>query len=244
MLISMPDSFVDLVVTSPPYDKLRTYEGAIDSWSFDKFKKIADELYRVVKQGGVIVWVVGDATVNGSESGTSFRQALYFKDIGFKLYDTMIYQKQNCMPLTHRRYEQEFEYMFVLSKGKPKTFNPIKIPCKFAGAETFGETSFHTSNNSGLVKKGKRVINEYKQHGNIFTYRVGSLRSEKGVQHPAPFPAQLAKDMVSSWSNEGDLVLEPFSGSGTVMKVCKDLGRNFIGAEIIREYYNASKQGV
>ena len=129
----IPDGSVDLTVTSPPYDNLRTYNGNISQWSFAKFQGIAKELYRVTKQGGVVVWVVGDATVKGSETGTSFRQALYFKEIGFNLHDTMIYRKLNPIPLTHNRYEQAFEYMFILSKGKPNTFNPIKIPCKTAG---------------------------------------------------------------------------------------------------------------
>ena len=121
------DGSIDLTVTSPPYDNLRTYNGNIAQWSFEKFQDIAKELYRVTADGGVVVWVVGDATIKGSETGTSFRQALWFKDCGFKLHDTMIYKKINYVPLTHNRYEQEFEYMFVFSKGKPKTFNPIKI---------------------------------------------------------------------------------------------------------------------
>ena len=133
-MAKMPDNFIDLTVTSPPYDGLRTYNG----YSFD-FENVAKELFRATKQGGVVVWVVGDATMNGSESGTSFKQALFFKEIGFNLHDTMIYQKVNYVPLTHNRYEQSFEFMFIFSKGKPKTFNPIMIPCKQAGkVEKYG----------------------------------------------------------------------------------------------------------
>ena len=136
----MNDNFIDLTVTSPPYDNLRTYNG----YSFD-FESITKELYRVTKQGGVVVWVVGDATIKGSETGTSFKQALYFKECGFNLHDTMIYRKQNYIPLTHKRYEQEFEYMFVFSKGKPKTFNPIMIECKTKGSKTKGRTFYQTN---------------------------------------------------------------------------------------------------
>ena len=120
-MASMPDGLVDLTVTSPPYDNLRLYSGEM-LWNEDVWKSIIKELYRVTKQGGVVVWIVGDATVKGSESGTSFRQALFFKEIGFNLHDTMIYRKVNPIPLTHNRYEQAFEYMFVFSKGKPNTF--------------------------------------------------------------------------------------------------------------------------
>jgi DNA modification methylase len=118
----IPDGSVDLVLTSPPYDNLRTYNG----YNFD-FEGIAKELHRVTKDGGVIVWVVGDATIKGSETGTSFKQALYFKEIGFNLHDTMIYHKNNYPPLTHNRYEQCFEYMFVFSKRYLKSFNPIMV---------------------------------------------------------------------------------------------------------------------
>lgn len=230
-LRKMSAGSVDMVLTSPPYDNLRKYNGY--SWDFES---IAKELYRVVKDGGVVIWVVGDATVDGSETGSSFRQALYFKDLGFNLYDTMIYRKKNYVPLTHKRYEQEWEYMFVFSKGKPNTFNPIMIPCKYAGQETWGSVSYHKTSDSGLVKQGKKKINDFKQHGNIFEYMTGSIKSKKGVRHPAPFPEALAEDMISSWSNEGDLVLDPFMGSGTTGKMAKKLGRNYIGFEISEEY--------
>lgn len=238
LMKDIPDNSVDLTVTSPPYDNLRTYNGNISQWSFEKFQGIAKELYRVIKRGGVVVWVVGDATVSGSETGTSFNQALYFKEIGFNLHDTMIYQKQNYVPLTHKRYEQEFEYMFVLVKGKPKTFNPIMIPCKYAGTETWGSSSFHKTNDSGLVPCGKKRINDFKQHGNIFCYLTGKSKDTKN--HPAPFPEQLAHDHIISWSNEGDMVLDPFMGSGTTGVACINTGRDFIGFELDEKYFETA----
>ena len=141
-LKEIDNNVIDMVITSPPYDNLRKYDG----YTFD-FEEIAKELLRVIKPGGVMIWIVGDATHNGSESGTSFKQALYFKEIGFNLHDTMIYRKLNYVPLNHNRYEQEFEYMFCLSKGKPNTFTPVRIPCKYAGYETWGERSFYKENN-------------------------------------------------------------------------------------------------
>ena len=234
---------IDLTVTSPPYDTLRTYNGNIDSWSFEKFQLIAQELYRVTKKGGIVVWVVADKTEKGSESGTSFRQALYFKEIGFSLYDTEIYQKQNIMPLTHRRYEQEFEYMFVLCKGKkPNTFNPIMIPCKYAGTEHWGTPTYHKTNDSGLVKVENKKVNDEKQHGNIFCYLTNKSKDTKG--HPAPFPLQLAKDHIITWSNEGDLVLDCFMGSGTTGVACKRLNRDFIGIEKDEKYFEIAKERI
>ena len=226
----MPDNFIDLTVTSPPYDGLRTYNG----YSFD-FESIAKELYRVTKQGGVVVWVVSDATIKGSETGTSFRQALFFMECGFNLHDTMIYEKQNPIPLTHNRYEQYFEYMFVFSKGKPKTFNPIKIACKTSGTYTHRRNTGRVAEAATRNRDEISTVKEDKYKGNIWTYVVGSKKGETGT-HPAPFPEQLANDHIISWSNEGDLVYDPFMGSGTTAKMAMLNNRNWIGSEISEEY--------
>ena len=232
------DNTVDLVVTSPPYDNLRTYDGTLN-WGWSDFKRLAEELWRVVKPGGVIVWVVGDATIDGSETGTSFRQALYFKELGFNLHDTMLYVKENWIPLTHNRYEQQFEYMFVFSKGKPNTFNPIKIPCKFGGKIEKYRKAKVDEKQAIRVRDGEewRVTNDEKIHTNLWVYSCGQSRTG----HPAAFPDELARDMIISWSNEGDVVLDPFMGSGTTGKMATLLGRSFIGIEIVPKYFELSK---
>ncbi len=238
----IPDKSVDLTVTSPPYDNLRTYNGNISQWSFAKFQGIAKELYRVTKQGGVVVWVVADATIKGSETGTSFRQALHFMDCGFNLHDTMIYAKNSYMPLTHSRYEQQFEYMFVFSKGKPKTFNPIKIKSQTAGTKrNRGGSKAKELSYAERLRNEKTTVNEYKQAPNIFWYDVG--KNDKSI-HNAPFPEQLANDHIVSWSNEGDTVLDCFMGSGTTGKMAKILNRNFIGIEISKEYFEIAKKRI
>jgi len=226
---------VDLVVTSPPYDNLRDYNG----FTFD-FEGIARELYRVLKAGGVIVWVVGDQTVNGGESGTSFRQVLFFLGLGFNLWDTMIYEKYN-KPLTHNRYEQRFEYMFVFSKGTPTTFNGLKdVKNKYFGNKilsTVREKDGKTYKVSG-AKSGK-TIGENGLRGNIWRYSAGKGQTtldNAAYEHPAMFPEALAKDHIISWSNEGDLVLDPFNGSGTTTKCAKYLKRNYIGIDISEKY--------
>ena len=237
-LKGLPDECIDLTVTSPPYDNLRTYNGF--TWDFEG---MASELYRVTKPGGVVVWVVGDATVKGSETGTSFKQALHFKEIGFNLHDTMIYKKANYTPLTHNRYEQEFEFMFVFSKGKPKTFNPIKIPCKYAGTQTWGKSSYYKTSDGTLTPKERCVIGDTKIKGNIFEYLTGSTKTGK-IKHPAVFPEQLAIDHVLSWSNPGDVVLDPFMGSGTTAVACLRTGRNYIGFELSSEYCQIAEQRI
>ncbi len=226
----MPDNHIDLVVTSPPYDGLRTYNG----YSFD-FESIARELWRVIKTGGVVVWVVGDATVKGSESGTSFRQALYFKEIGFNLHDTMIYAKNNPIPQNHNRYEQCFEFMFVLSKGKPASFNPLKEPTKNGGKimDWGGRKTLMDTNQSRRHRDSDiRITNSEKNKSNIFYYSVGGGKTG----HPAVFPEQLATDHIITWSNPGDLVYDPFLGSGTTGIAARKLEREFIGSEISSEY--------
>ena len=232
-MMRMEAESVDLIVTSPPYDCLRKYGGV--EWTFDKFKAIAAEIARVLKQGGVCVWVVGDATIDGSETGTSFRQALYFKDVcGLNLYDTMLYMKANPIPQTQQRYEQMFEYMFVLSKGRPKTFNPIREKCKRAGEPQQWGRTINTDERTVkyLREDDVQVTRETKIHGNVFTYGIGG----NPTGHPAVFPEMLAADQINSWSNEGDVVLDPFMGSGTTAKVARALGRHYIGFEISAEY--------
>lgn len=220
----MKDNFIDLTVTSPPYDNLRTY----NSYSFD-FESIAKELYRVTKKGGVVVWVVGDATIKGSESGTSFKQALYFMKCGFNLHDTMIYHK-HTMPTDPRlRYYQRFEYMFILSKGKPKAYSPI------ADVE-----SKQRKQSNGVDRRGDKLVSttkkytspKYSVRGNIWKYDSRNMRTG----HPASFPEKLANDHIISWSNENDLIYDPFIGSGTTAKMAKINNRKWIGSEISKEY--------
>jgi len=242
-----PDNSIDLTLTSPPYDDLREYGG--HKFDFVIFKKIARELYRITKKGGIVVWVVGDATIKGSETGTSFKQALYFKAVGFNLHDTMIYESEKP-PLSHNRYEQKFEYMFVFSKEKPKTFNPIKI-------KTTYKKSLHNYNlgSSASIKEKKyamrkrnekTIIKKYKFKGNIWKYVAGSSSAKDKIayQHPAIFPEQLAKDHIISWSNKGDIVLDPMCGSGTTCKMAKKYGRNFIGIEIEKSYVEIARKRI
>lgn len=236
----MPDNFVDLTVTSPPYDNLRDYKG------FDfSFKEIAKELYRVTKCGGVVVWVVNDSTKKGSETGTSFKQALYFKDCGFNLHDTMIYKAEKP-PLTHNRYEQKFEYMFVFSKGKPNTFNPILEPSKYAGQDKKSRTMRQDSDELGS-RSGKGKVKDFKIKGNVWEYSIGGGKSTKdqvAFKHPAIFPEQLANDHILSWSNENDLIYDCFMGSGTVAKMSILNNRNWIGSEISSEYCNIIEERI
>ena len=232
---------VDLTVTSPPYDGLRTYNG----YCFD-FENIARELYRVTKQGGVVVWVVGDATIDGDETGTSFRQALFFKEIGFKLHDTMIYAKTsvtNYSP-SMKRYKQSFEYMFVLAKESPKTFNPIQDKPVLKQVKMHDGASGRDKNGK-LKKNDYYEVGEYQVRFNVWPFNVGyncTTHDDIAFKHPAMFPEALARDHIRSWSNEGDIVLDPFMGSGTTAKVARALGRHYIGFEISAEYCDIIRQ--
>ena len=232
-MAKMPDNFINLTVTSPPYDNLRQYNG----YSFD-FESIAKELFRVTKQGGVVVWIVGDETVKGSETGTSFKQALFFKEIGFNLHDTMIYQKSNPIPIQHNRYQPCFEYMFILSKVKPNAVNPImENTVNPSGKLTITQREKDGSKKHGSGYGYKRNSKRYRH--NVWKYNVGKNQTTKdsvAFEHPAIFPEQLANDHIISWSNEGDLVYDPFMGSGTVAKMCILNNRNWIGSEISSEY--------
>ena len=242
------ENSVDLTVTSPPYDNLRTYHAGDEfRWDFEIFKPIADELYRVTKPGRVVVWVVGDATINGDETGTSFKQAEYFKQIGFKLHDTMIYEKNgSSRPAgkNAKRYSQIFEYMFIFVKGeirKDITLIADKRNKWYGWAKWGKNTTYDVDGNLVEVKKNQPVIKEYSYRNNIWRYSV-SFNDKTG--HPAVFPELLAQDHILSWSVEGDLVLDPFMGSGTTAKMAKLNKRNYIGFEKNTEYYEKSLERV
>jgi len=232
----LPEACIDLTVTSPPYDKLRVYNG----FSFD-VDLVIKNLYRITKKGGIVVWVVSDQTVKGSESGTSFRTALKFMEIGFNLHDTMIYAKKNFIPQTHNRYEQEFEYMFVFSKGKPNTFSPLKVPAKTAGQTMkLGQKGYGFKEGSFRRRHEEITTGENKTPGNIFYYACGS----SGKNHPAVFPAALAADHIKTWTNPLDIVFDPFSGSGTTCEEAKRLSRWHLGCDISAQYVKESNESL
>ena len=237
VLKSFPDGCIDLTVTSPPYDNLRTYNG----FTFD-FEAIAKELFRVTKAGGVVVWVVGDSVVKSSESGTSFRQALKFMEVGFLLHDTMIYEKNSsAFPArrTGNRYTQIFEYMFVFSKGKPKTSNLVcDKKNKWAGYTNWGKNTQYNKDGKLVQTNNIKPVPDYSPRNNIWKYTVG-FNDKTG--HPAVFPEALAQDHILSWSNENDTVLDCFCGSGTTPKMAKLLNRHYIGIDVSQEYVSLTE---
>jgi len=240
-MAKMPDCFIDLTITSPPYDQLRDYKG----YNF-LFESTAKELYRITKQGGIIVWIVGDATVKGDETGTSFNQALYFKSCGFNLFDTMIYAKTPRGAVgNNKTYWQIFEYMFILSKGQPKTIHLIKDRLNKESRD--GDNGTKRLKNGDLLNTKRGGYGSYGRRTNIWKYDIGKGKSTKdnfAFKHPAIFPEQLVEDHLLSWSNEGELVYDCFMGSGTVAKMCILNNRNFIGSEISSEYCNIIEERI
>ncbi|OLP64398.1 hypothetical protein BACPU_26230 [Bacillus pumilus] len=234
-LAELPDNCVDLTVTSPPYDDLRKYHGH----SFD-FERVAKELFRVTKEGGVVVWVVGDKVHKGSETGTSFKQALFFMEQGFNLHDTMLYEKDSISFPEKTRYYQIFEYMFIFSKGKPKTINLLadrKNKC-FNGKKHI-KGRFRTIDGEQVEHRKQNLLKEYGVRFNIWRIPNGHQKSTLDTiayKHPAIFPEKLANDHILSWSKENDVVLDPFMGSGTTAKMASLNNREWIGFEIAKEY--------
>lgn len=234
----MPKDSIDLVVTSPPYDDLRDYSGSL-IWDFNTFKKIARGLNRVLKPGGVIVWVVGDKTKNGNKSLTSFKQSIFFQELGLNIYDVIIYEKSGTGPPHAKRYFNAYEYMFVISKGIPSKINILMDkPNKWAGHSTFGNVTRRESDGT-LTNKGKKIINKFGARTNIWKYNNGkgfATKDKIAHEHPAIFPEKLVEDHIKSWSVEGDVVLDIFGGSGTTAKMASKLNRNWIYIDKVKEY--------
>ncbi len=235
-LSRMPDELLDMTITSPPYDDLRDYNG----YHFP-VEEISSRLFAKTAPGGVVIWVVGDRTVNGSESLSSFQHAMVFRDAGFRVHDTMIYAKNNPIPSDcGKRYRQAFEYMFCFSKGQPKTFNPITMRInKEKAFKSFRITKVGRNDLAhDHVAPTQRKVN------NIFYYNVGtsSAKDKIAFEHPAIFPEQLVHDQISTWTNEGDLVYDCFMGSGTTAKIAHQLKRKWLGSEISAEYVEIARQ--
>jgi site-specific DNA-methyltransferase (adenine-specific) len=239
----MESESVDMILTSPPYDNLRTYNWSLN-WNFEIFSEIAKECARVIKKWWVIVWVVWDATIKWSETGTSFRQALYFKELWLNIHDTMIYRKINHLPLTHNRQDQCFEYMFVFSKWKPKTFNPRTKP----NARAWEKVSWTIrKDKENLVSMTWKIRPETSYLPNIWEYIIwwrNSYKEDFVRWHPAVFPEKLAEDHILSWSNEWDVILDPFMWSWTTWKMAKLNNRDFIGIEMVEEYFEIAKNRI
>lgn len=232
ILKTFDENTVDLIITSPPYDSLRKYNGVGNTWNHEKFKSIANELYRVLKDGGVLVWNVFDKVEKGSRTGTSLKQCLYFQEIGFNINDYMIWRKTNPMPQVRQpRYTSNFEFMFVLSKGSPKTFNPLMRECKCSGLK-YDSTCKNMGGENGRTHKTFNVNKE------MVDYSIWDIAvAQNKTKHPAVFPYEMVYKHVLSWSNEGDLVLDPFIGSGTTALACIDTKRNYVGIEMDESYY-------
>ena len=240
----LPNESIDIIITSPPYEKLRAYHG----YSFD-FEGVAKEIFRIMKKGGVVIWVVSDSVIKGkingtTESGISFQQALYFKELGFNIHDTMIYSKKGSSLPDPTRYFQKFEYMFVLSKGKPKTINLIKDR-KNKSVGKPKTTHSRDENTNKINYYNTYITKEYGLRYNIWNINEGYMLSTKdkiAFEHPAIFPESLVRDHLLSWSNEGDIVLDPFAGSGTTLKIARELNREYIGIEISSKYCDIIKE--
>ena len=240
ILPTIPDNSIDLIVTSPPYDNIRDYNNS-SSWNFDTFENIANKLQIILKDGGIIVWIVNDATINGSETGTSFKQALYFKEIGLNIHDTMIWKKETSPFQHNNRYINVFEYMFILSKGKPKTTNLIKDRKNKHGGTIIHGTQ--RQKDGSLIPHSRNGF-KIKEYGNRFNvWKINSEKANK-TNHPAVFPLELVSDHIKTWSNENNTVLDCFMGSGTTGIACKNLNRKFIGIEIDKKYFDIAKNRI
>jgi DNA modification methylase len=236
----LADESINLVITSPPYDNLRTY-GNVSQWSFDTFKPIAEELTRTLKEGGVIMWNVQDATINGSRTGTSFKQALYFMELGLNLYDHLIWQKTGTPFPSNVRYRNVWENMFVFSKGKPTHFNPI-LRKNVTGGDSRNKRRERNKDGELVMQERRVEVKEWGIENNVW-YVSNHFKSgdRKRIEnHPAIMPEELVRRHIQSWSIEGDIVYDPFSGSGTTSKVAYEMGRTYLGSEINKEYYEAS----
>ena len=251
VLARIASESVDLIVTSPPYDNLRTYNGTAVGWGFDKFKGIANESVRLLKPNGVLVWNVSDQCANGSYSCNSMRQVLYFtEELGLRLHQTIAWVKKNPMPqVAKKRYQTAFELLYVFSKGEPKTFNPIMRECKNYGKEY--TQKFRSQRGKCSERVVSRAVSKEVVDYNVWTIATANaketnyvLKDGRKIHHTAVFPMELAKRVIQTWSNESDVILDPFMGSGTSGIAAVELGRSFIGCELNEDYFTMASERI
>lgn len=239
-LKSLPDDSIPLTVTSPPWDDVRIYgDGTLTPWNANVFREVADQLWRVTAQGGVVCWHVGEQIQNGSESGTSSEQRLYFRDLGFRLWQTLIVETMAGHTHKHR-YGGAIQYIFVLTKGKPKTVNLLRDrPNKHAGnVHGFFKRDAHGK----IHSQTQVVVAEYGVRGPVWKYFPRKAKDEEARQHPAPMDETISRDLIRSFSEPGNLVLDPFAGSGTTLKWAMTFGRYYLGFEAVEEYFQLAKR--
>ncbi len=238
-MAALSNECIPFTLTSPPYDGLRTYDGLAD-WNF---MDVAKELYRITMQGGVVVWVVQEQIIDGSESGETSRQRLAFANIGFRLHHTMVMGKLGGIQFSSNRYGRPLEYAFILSKGPPRYFNPLRDrPNKEAGRVKV----FLNRNRDGSFAPVKRTqVHPYGLRGSIWFYPTGKNNSAKedyAFEHPALMPEQMAEDDILSWTKVGDLVFNPFAGAGTALKMALLNHRSYLGFEINPKYVEIARR--
>lgn len=245
VLKTFPDNCIPLTICSPPYDKLRAnneYKAEFD------FETIAKELLRVTKPGGVLVWVVGNMVLphGQGETDTAEQQIINFKRFGWIKHDTMIYVKDSRYP-EKTRYRQAWEYMIVFSKGEPVVKNLLKDH-KTVSYYNHKWRKNHAGNRQedGEIKAHNDYeVQPFATRENVWFYHNGYLKTTPdkiAYEHPAIFPDKLAQDHIKSWSNEGDIVLDCFAGSGTTLKAAAKLRRKYIGIEKSQEYIEIAKK--
>lgn len=241
ILPTIRESSVDLTVFSPPYDGLRDYKGKP---SFD-MAVLGREILRVTKEGGVCCMVIQDATKNGAKSLTSFRTACLFADLGWRLFECCIYSRAGVPGAWWtKRFRVDHEYIFIFTRGDglPRRFDKtsLMVESKYAGI-TAGGTKRTTKGDFVAIKK--TVISPLKCRGTIWHYAASNTeRNKTKSEHPATYPDSLARDIISCFSKEGDLVLDPMMGSGTTGIASVNMGRRFLGIEISVQYMEIAKR--
>jgi DNA modification methylase len=241
-LKKLPDNCIDIVVTSPPYDRIRDYNG------FEcNLHNIGEQLSRVLKDGGIIVMVIQDQTKDFGKSLTTFRTILDWCDnFNLKLFETVIYKKHGAEGAWWtKRFRVDHEYIPVFLKGKrPAYFTKehLKIPSKHAGKTMTGCATRLT--NGSTLKSKKLKINPTKCRGTIWDYVTCGDGGKLKHEHPATFPDKIPVDFIETFCPPGGIVLDPFMGSGTTALAALNLGRNFLGFDISNEYVSLANKRV
>lgn len=249
VLKTLPDNSIDLIVTSPPYADQRksTYGGISPNKYVEWFLPISEQLLRVLKPSGTFVLNIKEKVVDGERSTYVMELILAMRKQGWLWTEEFIWHKKNSYPgKWPNRFRDAWERLLQFNKSKKFAMyqEEVMVPMgdwAKSRLKNLSDTDKRRDNSKVGSGFGKNISN-WIDREKAYPTNVLHLATEcNNKKHSAAFPEELPEWFIKLFTKEGDMVLDPFAGSGTTLFVAERMGRSAIGIEIMEEYYKMIK---